>query len=179
MATESSFSPLPILLHAIAIVAGIFLGITAMAALSPDLPSEDSEAGATAPASAGQIAADDPNSLLQPGPLSIALDSVDDQLAAGDELNFVHITPAEVQTESSSDVPGFDASDVDPSAPQRLATLIAQQRKDVSGIDDFQFVDLRLGPGGEPEWYVQLALERDPPRTYLAPLDALSVRAGG
>jgi hypothetical protein len=179
VATESSFSPLPIVLHAIAIAAGIFLGITAMAAISPDLPSDDSEAGATAPASAGQVAADDPNSLFQAGPLSIAVDSVSDQLAAGDELNFVHITPSEVQTESSSDVAGFAADEIDPSAPQRLATLIAQQRKEVAGLEDFQFVDLRLNEQSEPEWYVQLALEIDPPRTYVAPLDALSVKPGG
>jgi hypothetical protein len=179
MATESSFSPLPILLHALAIAAGIFLGIEAMAAISPDLPSDDSEAGVTATAAAGQVAPDDPNSLFQPGPLSIALDSVDDQLAAGDELNRVHITPTEVQTESSGGVRGFDASDVDPSAPQRLATLIGQQRREVSGIEAFQFVDLRLADDGQPEWYVQLALGIDPPRTYVAPLEALSVEPGG
>jgi hypothetical protein len=38
---------------------------------------------------------------------------------------------------------------------------------------------LRRDDAGEPEWYVQLALEIDPPRAYVAPLEALSVRAGG
>lgn len=179
MATESSFNPLPLVLHVIAIAAGIFLGIKAMAAISPDLPSDDSEPGVTAPASAGQVAPDDPNSLFAPGPLSIALDAVEEQLGAGQQLNLVHIAPSEITTQSSDDGAGFTLSDVDSSAPQRLATLIAQQRKEVGGIADFQFVDLRLDERGDPEWYVQLALDIDPPRTYVAPLDALSAEPGG
>jgi hypothetical protein len=179
VATESSFNPLPFVLHVIAIAAGLFLGITAMAAISPDLPSDDSAPGVTAPATAGQVAPDDPNSLFAPGPLSIALDAVEDQLGAGQQLKLVHITPSEITTQSSDDGAGFTAPDVDTSAPQRLATLIAQQRTEVGGLADFQFVDLRLDERGDPEWYVQLALDIDPPRTYVAPLDALSVEPGG
>ena len=179
MVTESSFNPLPILLHLVAIAAGLFLGIEAMAAISPDLPTDDSQPGVTAPATTGQVAPDDPNSLFQTGPLSIALDSVDDQLAAGDELTLLHLTPSEITTESTSDGSGYALSDVDPAAPQRLATLISQQRTAVGGIEDFQFVDLRLDDGGQPQWYVQLSLDIDPPRTYVSPLDALSVEPGG
>jgi hypothetical protein len=178
MVSERSSSPLPIILHLVAIAAGLFLGITAMAALSPDLPSEGSAPGVNAPASGAQVPPGAPNSLLQPGPLSIALDSVDDQLAAGQQLTLVHITPAEISTDAT-DGDGFDVSDVDVSAPTRLATLIHQQRKVVTGLDDLQFVDLRLGPDGDPQWFVQLGSEIDPPRTYVAPLDALSVAPGG
>jgi hypothetical protein len=179
MATESSLNPVAILVHVVAIAAGILLGITAMAAISPDLPGDDSEPGVTAPAEAGQVAADDPNSLFQSGPLAIALDSLTEQLGAGQELTLVHITPSEVSTQSSSDMEGFAVDDIDVSAPRRLALLIGEQRKEVSGIADFQFVDLRLDERGEPEWYVQLALDIDPPRTYVAPLDALAVAPGG
>jgi hypothetical protein len=178
MATERSNNPLPIVLHLVAIAVGLFLGIKAMAAISPDLPPPSSEPGVDVPADGGQVAPGAPNSLLRAGPLSIALDSVDDQLAADQELSLVHITPAEITTETTDDS-GFDLSDVDPSAPQRLATLISQKRKEVSGLSDFQFVDLRLDANSEPQWYVQLALDIDPPRTYVAPLDALGVAPGG
>jgi hypothetical protein len=178
MATESSSRAAPIILHLVAIAAGLFLGVKAMAALSPDLPPEGSEPGVNTPATSSQVPPDAPNSLFQPGPLSIALDSVDDQLAAGQQLGLVHITPAEIAT-NVTDGDGFDVSDVDASAPGRLATLISHERKEVRGLEDFQFVELRLDPNGDPQWYVQLALEIDPPRTYTAPLDAVSVTPGG
>jgi hypothetical protein len=178
MATESSSRALPIALHLVAIAFGLFLGIKAMAALSPDLPSEGSDPGVNTPATGAQVPPDAPNSLLQPGPLSIALDSVDDQLAAGQQLSLVHITPAEIAT-NVTDGDGFDLADVDVSAPTRLATLISHERRQVRGLQDVQFVELRLDPNGDPQWYVQLALDIDPPRTYTAPLDALSVVPGG
>jgi hypothetical protein len=37
---------------------------------------------------------------------------------------------------------------------------------------------LRAGDEG-PEWYVQLALKIDPPRTYVASLDGSSAAPGG
>jgi hypothetical protein len=178
MATESSSRALPIALHLIAIAAGLFLGIRAMAALSPDLPPASSEPGVNSPAEPAQVPADAPNSLLQPGPLSIALDSVDDQLGGGQQLQVIHITPGQIDT-STTDGDGFDVSDVDVSAPTRLAGLISAQRLQVRGLADFQFVELRLDPNGDPQWYVQLALDIPPPRTYTAPLDALAVTPGG
>ncbi|MFL5870914.1 MAG: hypothetical protein ACJ75R_07515 [Solirubrobacterales bacterium] len=178
MATERSTNPLPIVLHLVAIAVGLFLGIKAMAALSPDLPPESSNPGVDVAASNGQVPPGAPNSLFQPGPLSIALDAVDDQLAAGQQLSLVHITPADVTT-NVTDGAGFDLSDVDSSAPTRLATLISAERSRVRGLQDFQFVDLRLDQDSEPQWYVQLALDIDPPRTYTAPLDALAVTPGG
>ena len=178
MATERSTNPLPIVLHLVAIAVGLFFGIKAMAALSPDLPPPSSEPGVDVPADGGQVAPGATNSLFRAGPLQIALDSVDDQLAADQKLSLVHITPAEITT-STTESDGFDLADVDTSAPQRLATLISQQRKEVDGLSDFQFVDLRLDASGDPQWYVQLALDIDPPRTYVAPLDALSVEPGG
>jgi hypothetical protein len=178
MATESSSRAVPIALHLVAIAAGLFLGIKAMAELSPDLPPASSEPGVNSPAEPTQVPADAPNSLLQPGPLSIALDSVDEQLAADQTLQVVHISPGQIDT-STSDDEGFDVADVDAGAPTRLATLIADQRKEVRGLQDFQFVELRLDPNGDPQWYVQLALDIDPPRTYTAPLDALAVTPGG
>jgi hypothetical protein len=178
MAAERSTSPLPVVLHLVAIAAGLFLGIKAMAALSPDLPPPSSEPGVDVPARGGQVAPDAPNSLFRAGPLQIALNSIDDQLAADQKLSSLHITPAEVTTDATEG-DGLDVSDVDASAPQRLATLISQQRKEVGGLSDFQFVDLRLDANSEPQWYVQLALDIDPPRTYVAALDALDVAPGG
>jgi hypothetical protein len=178
MATERAINPIAVIVHLVAIAAGVYLGITTIAAISPDLPSESSQPGVQAPAETGQVAPDDPNSLLQPGSLAIALNSVDNQLGAGKSLSRVHITPSEITSEAT-DSGGFDVADVDNSAPLRLANLISQQREDVHGLGDFQFVDLRLGPNGEPQWYVQLSIGVDPPRTYIAPLDALSVVPGG
>jgi len=179
MATErAALNPIAVIVHLVAIAAGVYLGITAIAAISPDLPSESSQPGVQASAVGDQVAADDPNSLLQPGPLAISLNSVDDQLAAGKSLSHVHITPSEITTETT-DTGGFDVADVDNSAPLRLANLIAQQRKDVDGLGDVQFVDVRLDSDGNPQWYVQLVLDIDPPRTYTAPLGALSVTPGG
>ena len=64
MATESSFNPIPILLHLIAIAVGIFLGLRAMDAIAPDLPGGGVEPGVASSSAPNSVVGNDPSSLF-------------------------------------------------------------------------------------------------------------------
>jgi hypothetical protein len=169
--TEGSLNPLPLMLHVVALAAGLYLGWIFMGWLSPDLPSDETEAGVSA--TAVQMAGDDPNSLLRSGPLAGALDSLDEQLAAGEGIAVLRIEPGEINVEGS-DVDGtFEPSDVDPAVPERIVERIGAERRAVHGLDDVQYVELVATEDG-PRWYVQLVSTNpriDPPWTYGTDLD--------
>lgn len=179
MASDSGFNPVPVLVHLLAIAVGLFLGLRAMDAIAPDLPPADAEAGLIAPAQAGQVSADDANSLLRSGPLAAALESLEGQLGSNGVLTRVHVEPARLTTETSSDARGFVLEAVDPAAPERIAAGIAAERPEVRGLGDAVSFDFRIGAGERLGWYVQLAPAIAPPRTYVAPPDGSRVRAGG
>jgi hypothetical protein len=181
MATEGSLNPLPLIVHLLALAAGLFGGWQAMAAITPDLPGEGTEPGVTAVASPTQVAGDDPNSLLRAGPLSGALEQLDEQLAAGEGIVRLRIEPGQVDVSSAAADGAFDPADVDPSTPEQIVARIRAQRSEVSGLADIQYMELVATDDG-PEWYVQLVSTDPrikPPWTYGAPLSGAPLSVGG
>jgi hypothetical protein len=171
VASEGSLNPLPLLLHVVALAAGLYLGWIFMAWVTPDLPSDETEAGVSA--TAVQVAGDDPNSLLRAGPLAGALDSLDEQLAAGEGIAVLRIEPGEINVEGSGADGTFEPSDVDPAVPLFLVQRIGTQRPTVDGLDDVQYMELVATDDG-PRWYVQLVSTNpriDPPWSYGSDLD--------
>lgn len=171
-------SPLPPIVHVLAIAAGVWVGLVAMDAIAPDLPDPDTEPGVAA----AQPATVDPgssDSLFRTENLAPALSQLSDQLAADGELVRLRIEPGRLQsTEGDS---GVAASDVPASGPSELAARISRERREVRGVEDFQYVELVQTKDG-PEWYVQLVSTRPdlpPPWTYGAPLDLQRLTAGG
>ena len=171
MATEGSLNPLPLVFHGVALAAGLYVGWIFMGWVTPDLPSDETEAGVSA--TAVKVAGDDPNSLLRAAPLAGALESLDEQLAAGEGIAVLRIEPGEINVEGS-DVDGtFEPSDVDPAVPERIVGRIGAQRAAVDGLDDVQYMELVATEEG-PRWYVQLVSTNpriDPPWTYGADLE--------
>jgi hypothetical protein len=180
MATESSFNPIPILLHLIAIAVGIFLGLRAMDAIAPDLPGESVEPGVASSSAPDSVAGNDPSSLFLAANLAPALDQLQEQLPAGEGAIRLRIEPGSLSAETGSGDGLFEPDDVPPSAPAQLANAIHRQR-DLVTLADIGYMELVATRNG-PEWYVQLDINRtdvSPPWTYGAPLEGEPVTAGG
>jgi hypothetical protein len=167
-------SPVSAITHLLAVALGLWGGFWLMDRVAPDLPSDETDPGVEA---ATELRGGDPDSLLRAGPLATALGQLSDQIAAGDAIVALEIEPANLSAETGSGGLGLEPEEVPPGAPERIVGEIAGQRPQVS-LDDVTFIRLRAGAQG-PEWYVQLDLEIDPPRTYVAPLDGSSATAGG
>jgi hypothetical protein len=180
MVTESSLNPLPLLIHLLAIAAGIFFGLRAMDALAPDLPDEGVEPGIASSSAPGSVAGNDPNSLFLAANLAPALDQLSDQLPAGEGVIRLRIQPGSLNAETGSGEGLFDPDDVSPSVPAMLAGAIHEQRERVA-LADIGYMELVATRDG-PEWYVQLDINRTdvpPPWTYGAPLDGAPLTVGG
>jgi hypothetical protein len=167
-------SPVSVIAHLIAVALGAWGGWWLMDRASPDLPDPDAEAAVEAAAS---LKGGDPESLLRTGPLAQALDQLSDQVPAGEAVVTLRVQPGSIDSETGSGGADVAVDDIPPNAPERIVEAIAAQRPRVT-LDDVQFME--LGPGeGAPEWYVQLDVGIDPPRTYVAPLDGSSATPGG
>ena len=64
MVTESSSKAIPVILHALGIALGIYLGFIAMAAIAPDMPDDSVEPGVSSSITPEAVAADDSASLF-------------------------------------------------------------------------------------------------------------------
>ena len=142
--------------------------------VTPDLPQDNTEPGVEA---TGDVNGGDRDSLLRTGPFAIALAQLSDQIAAGDVIVSLRLEPATLDAQSGSGGIGLEPEEIPPNAPQRIVDAMAAQRPQIS-LDDVAFMRLRPSPEG-PEWYVQLDLAIDPPRTYVAPLDGSTATPGG
>lgn len=167
-------SPVSAITHLLAVALGVWAGFWLIGRVAPDLPDPDTAAAVETPAA---VEGDDPDSLLRPGPFAAALGQLSDQIAAGDAIASLELRPESLDAETGSGGVELAPEDVPPEAPQKIANAIAAQRGKVS-LDDVTFMLLRQGDAG-PEWYVQLDLAIDPPRTYVAPLDGSSATPGG
>lgn len=170
-------SPVSVITHLLAIALGAWGGFWLIAKVAPDLPDAGTDPAVEAPATPAEVKGDDPKSLLRTGPLAGALDQLSDQIAAGDVIVTLRLEPGSLDAESGSGGVDLETGEIPPNAPERIVAEIAKQRPQVS-LGDVQFMQLRPGPDGS-EWYVQLSVEIDPPRTYIAPLDGSSATAGG
>jgi hypothetical protein len=179
--SEASFNPVALIVHLLALAAGLLGGWQAMSAITPDLPGEGTEPGVSAVASATQVAGDDPNSLLRAAPLAGALEQLDEQLTAGEGIVRLRIEPGQVDVESASTDGAFEPTEVDPATPERIVERIQAQRAEVRGLGDIQYMELVATDQG-PEWYVQLVSTNpkiNPPWSYGAPLSGAPLRVGG
>jgi hypothetical protein len=180
MATEgSSFNPVPVLVHLVAIALGLYLGFVAMEAIAPNLPDPDVDPGVSSSSSPGAVAGDDPDSLFRAQNLSPALDQLDEQLGAGQGIVSLRIEPGSVDADTASGDGLFEPADVPAEVPALLAGEIHQQRGSL-GLADISYVDLVATAKG-PRWYVQLDIARDigpPPWTYGAPLAGSPLTVG-
>ena len=167
-------SPVAPIATLLAIAAGLWGGFWVMAKVTPDLPESDTEPGVEA---AAKVKGGDPDSLLRAGRLAGALVQLSDQFAAGEAIVSLRLEPGSLDAVGGSGGVDFEPEEIPPGAPERIVAEIAKQRPVVS-LDDVTFMQLLPGPDG-PEWYVQLDLDIDPPRTYLAPLDGSSATPGG
>jgi hypothetical protein len=171
-------SPLPTIVHVLAIAAGVWGGLAAMDAVAPDLPDADTEPGVAA-AQPATVEPDSGDSLFRAGNLAPALSQLDEQLGADGELVRLRIDPGRL--ESTEGEGGFGVGDVPSTAPDQLAAAIAAERPEFRGVEDLQYLELVQSKNG-PEWYVQLVSTRkqlSPPWSYGAPLDISKVTAGG
>ena len=170
-------SPLPPIAHIVAIVAGVWGGLTVMGAISPDLPDADVQPGVTA--EAAPQSGDDPDSLLVEGNLDPALTQLADQLGTTTDLVRLRISPS--QLDATEGEGGFDVDAVDSAVPRQLVEMISSQRPKVRGLEDVQYMELVQTKQGA-EWYVQLVSTREdlpPPWTYRAPQDLSKLAVGG
>jgi hypothetical protein len=180
MATESSLNPIPLLIHLMAIAAGIFFGLRAMDAIAPDLPDEGVEPGIASSSAPGSVAGNDPNSLFNAANLAPALDQLSNQLPAGEGVIRLRIEPGSLSAETGAGEGLFEPGDVSPSLPAMLGSAIHEQRERVT-LSDIGYMELVATRDG-PEWYVQLDINRTdvpPPWTYGAPLEGTPLTVGG
>jgi hypothetical protein len=132
-------SPLPTIVHVLAIAVGVWGGLAAMDAVAPDLPDADTEPGVAA-AQPASVEADSGDSLFRAENLAPALSQLDEQLGADGELARLRIDPGRL--ESTEGEGGFVVGDVPNTAPDQLAAAIGAERAKVRGIEDFQYIEL-------------------------------------
>ena len=176
--TGGGFNPIPVLVHVVAIAAGIFLGLQAMDAIAPDLPS--AEPGVSSSAAPGAVSGDDPDSLFQPENLGLALVRLEDQIAAGEGLLRLRISPGSLDVESATGDGLFDPDDVSAALPSVIVDQAQGERPRV-GLADVGYMELVATEEG-PRWYVQLDTSKtdvSPPWTYGAPLSGTPLEPGG
>ena len=179
MASESRNYTLPVLVHLVAIALGVYLGFIAMDALSPDLPDPDVDPGVSSSSSPAAVLGDDPDSLFRAVNLGPALDQLDEQLAAGEGIASLHITPGSLDAETGSVEGVFDPEDVPADVPALLGIEIDEERGGLT-LADIAYMDLVATAKG-PRWYVQLDINREigpPPWTYGAPLEGSPLAVG-
>jgi hypothetical protein len=174
MVSESSaFNPIAVLVHLLAIGAGLYLGFVAMDAIAPDLPDDDVAPGVESSVAPDTVGGGDANSLFTGPALAAALIQLDEQMPDGDGIVRLHIEPGTLDAETRAGEGLFEPTDVAPSLPAQLVRRIAGTTSRNIDLDDVSYFDLVATQRG-PKWYVQLdAAEVDfpPPWTYGADID--------
>ena len=178
MTTEGALNPIPILVHALGIVAGLLLGWYVMGQISPDFSTADP--GVESSSAPRAVAGNDPDSLFLPNNLSNAIPPLQDQLAAGQGVALLHIEPGAIEIHGSDGDTAYDLSDVPVAAPARIVDAIHDMRGQVT-LNDIASMDLLATRDG-PQWSIQLDTSRSgvsPPWSYTAPLEGTPVKPGG
>ena len=178
MQNDASFNPIAIIVHALAIAAGLFVGWIVMERISPDFPS--AEPGVESSSSPGAVAGDDPDSLFLPNNLSEAILPLMEQTAAGEGVVELHLEPGSIDLRTSDAEGTIDLTEVPVAAPMRIADAINAQRPKID-LAQIAYMDLVATDKG-PRWYVQIDINKTdepPPWTYTAALEANSVTPGG
>lgn len=178
MSTEGALNPIPIIVHVLAIAAGLLVGFLVMDRITPDFSTADP--GVESSSAPLAVTGDDPDSLFLPANLAPALSQLDDQLGAGQGIVTLHVEPGKIEAQTTDADGTFGVGEIDPATPALIADQIHAMRDRVtlSDVGSMDLVATRKGP----RWYVQLDITRtdvDPPWTYAAPLSGEPVTAGG
>lgn len=165
-------SPLPPILHLVALAAGLFGGLSLISWIAPDLPSGDP--GVVETGEGQVVGPGDSDSLLMAGNFATALVQVRDQLGSGQKVSSLRVTPGEFSVEASEE--GIDIDELATSAPYLIAYQIGEEREDVQGPQDLREVRMRATPAG-PSWQATLRDRLPPPLVYEATIPGPTVVA--
>jgi hypothetical protein len=173
-------NPVAVIAHVLAVVAGIWGGLSLMGWIAPDLPDPDEAAGLTATAPE-EITGSSEDSLFRQTPLHWAMERLADQLGAGEQVVYLQIYPGKLESETRDAQDSLiDPGDVVASAPEWIVTQIAEKRPDVT-LDKVRYMGLIATAEG-PRWYVEL-VRTDPkitaPWAYTADAEGDLLEAGG
>ena len=174
MVAERRFNSTAIIVHVLAIAAGLLAGWFVMDRITPDFPTEDP--GVESSSAPRSVAGNDPDSLFLANNFSQGIGQVEDQLAAGQSVTALHLTPGSISIDTTGSDRGFDLADVPVTAPASIAQALHRTREQVT-LGDIGSMDLITTRTG-PTWYVKLDLARTdagPPFNYTAPLSGVSV----
>ena len=178
MASEGGFNPIPIIVHVLAIAAGLFAGWIVMDRITPDFSTADP--GVESSSAPGSVAGNDPDSLFLPNNFSEAMVQLQDQVAAGQGIVTLHLEPGSMDADTSDADGTIDLTDVPVSAPAQIADALHSLREGIT-LEDIGYMDLVATRKG-PRWYVQLDIDRtdvNPPWTYSAPIEGTPVTPAG
>jgi hypothetical protein len=163
-------SPAPPIAHIVGLILGAFAGLTLMNWVAPDL--EAADPGVTSEAGPGEITSTE--SLLSPAGFATGLSQLREQLAEGQTLKTLYVTPTSMESESSDGDDGVDPEEISSSAPYLIAYRIGELRRKPNGQTDVQgdgdLASLQLDPtsGGGSNWTAVLRPGLPGPHRYRA-----------
>lgn len=161
-------SPVPPIAHILGAILGVFAGITLINWVAPDL--EAADPGVTSEAGPGEITATE--SLLSPGGFATGLSQLRDQLAEGQTLTTLYVTPTTMESTSTDSAEGVDPDEISSSAPYLIAYRIGELRRkpngstDVNGGEDLESLQLQPTSGGGSNWTATLRPGLPGPQRY-------------
>ncbi len=177
MQTEGALNPIPIVVHALAIVAGLLVGWIVMDSITPNFPTADP--GLESSSAPRAVAGNDPDSFFLANNMSEAVVQLQEQFGADQGILSLHVEPGDIEVETSEAEGTFDLPDVPVAAPARIADQIHEMRPAL-GLAQIAYMDLVATRRG-PRWYVQIdtsATGEPPPWTYGAPLEGSPLEIG-
>jgi hypothetical protein len=175
---QGGFNRTAVLVHALAIAAGLLAGWFVMDRITPDFPTDDP--GVESSSAPAAVSGDDPDSLFRSENLLGALYQLDDQTAAGEGVVRLHITPGSIDMQTGDAAGAIDLDEVHFATPSIMVEDIRGEHPQVT-LADVQYIDLVATADG-PRWFIQLDRSHSgagPPWTYSAPLIGYPVRPGG
>ena len=164
-------SPVPPIAHIIGAILGVFLGLTVMDWVAPDI--EDADPAVTTEAGPGEITSTE--SLLSPAGFATGLGQLREQLAEGQTLATLRVTSTSMESTSTDSGDGVDVDidEISTSAPYLIAYRIGELRRrpvgttDVNGGDDLESLQLEPTSGGGSNWTATLRPGLPAPTQYL------------
>ena len=163
-------SPAPPIAHLLGLVLGVFVALTIMDMVSPDIESADP--AVTSESGPGPITASE--SLLSPAGFATGLAQLREQLAEGQTLETLHVTETTMESTSTDSADGVDIEEISTSAPYLIAYRIGELRRrpngetDVQGTEDLSELHLDPTSGGGSNWSAILRPGLPGPTRYIA-----------
>lgn len=163
-------SPVPPITHIIGLILGVFAGVTLINWVAPDL--EAADPAVSAEAGPGTVTSSE--SLLSPAGFATGLSQLREQLADGQTLESLDVTPTRMESESSDSGDGVDPEEISTSAPYLIAYRIGELRRrpdgttDVQGGEDLESLHLDPTRGGGSNWTAVLKPGLPAPHRYRA-----------